>query len=554
MRRKGLGPLVFILVVVTAGMVATLAAGNSPLLGLDLQGGVSLVLQPTRDVEGEELDQAIEIIRTRVDAIGVAEPEITRQGGTVLVQLPGVDEQERALELVGQTAELRFRPVLAVLPPVGQEVVDPLLVPEDPTDTSVPDASVPDASVPDTGDDETGAPSVGLAPGEFAGVAQTPDTTAGQSTQTTTTLPPVPEPQPAGVCPLVDELDLNDDGVTPVENDNPEDCVVLPELGDDGEIVARYFLGPTALTGEALQGADAVLGQVGLAEWTVDVVFRGGEDGIDLFNQVALLCNVGDVTACPTGQLAIVLDGLVVSAPTIQQPVFERDQIQISGSFGDREAKDLALVLRYGALPVELEPQQTQTVSATLGGDALDAGVVAGLIGLGLVAVFMLAYYRLLGLVAILSLALSAAMLWVIIAYLGESRGLALTLAGVTGIIVAIGVSIDSNVVYFEHLKEDMRNGRTLRSSVERSFVSAFSTIVKADLATLLAAAILYWLTIGPVRGFALYLGLATLLDLVASWFFMRPVVILMGHSRWLGARPALLGVPAEPTRVAPVT
>ena len=549
MRRKGLGPLVFIVLLTAAGLVATLAAGNTPLLGLDLQGGVSVVLQPTRDVESDEIDQAIEIIRTRVDAIGVAEPEITRQGDTVLVQLPGVDEQERALELVGQTAELRFRPVLAVLPPVGEDGTDPALLPDD----TIPDTSLPEDTPPPDGT-ESGAPAVGLSPGEHAGAAQSPDTTAGQSPETTTTLPPEGEPAPAVGCPPLEELPLDDDGVTPAELDDPEECVVLPELGDDGEIVARYYLGPAALTGDALEGADAVVGQAGIGEWTVNVVFRGGAEGIDLFNQVAALCNTGEPTTCPTGQLAIVLDGFVVSAPTIQQPVFERDQIQISGAFGEGEAKDLALVLRFGALPVELEAQQVQTVSATLGRDALAAGVVAGLIGLGLVAVFMLAYYRLLGVVAILSLGLSATMLWIIIAYLGEAQGLALTLAGVTGIIVAIGVSIDSNVVYFEHLKEDMRNGRTLRSSVERSFASAFSTIVKADLAALLAAAILYWLTIGPVRGFALYLGLATLLDLVASWFFMRPLVILLGRSRWLAERPALLGVPAEPTETALAT
>ena len=226
--------------------------------------------------------------------------------------------------------------------------------------------------------------------------------------------------------------------------------------------------------------------------------------------------------------MAIELDNEVVSAPAVQadsavfQP-FERSSITISGRFTEQEARDVALVLDYGALPVELEAQQSQIVSASLGTDALSAGVLAGIIGLGLVSAYLMFYYRLLGLVAIASLGLSGAMLWTIIAFLGESQGLALTLAGVTGLIVAIGVSVDSNIVYFEHLKEDVRSGRTLRSAVDRAFPVAFSTIVKANFASLIAAGVLYWLTAGAVRGFALYLGLATILDLVATYFFMGP-------------------------------
>ncbi|MEL7207249.1 MAG: SecD/SecF family protein translocase subunit, partial [Actinomycetota bacterium] len=234
-------------------------------------------------------------------------------------------------------------------------------------------------------------------------------------------------------------------------------------------------------------------------------------------------------------------------APAINVPSFERDGITISGSFDEQSAKDLALVLRFGALPAELERQDTRTVSATLGQDSLRAGIVAGLIGLAVVAVFMLAFYRLLGAVAMASLALSAMILWSVISYLGESQGLALTLAGVTGLIVSIGVSLDSNIVYFENLKEDVRRGRTLRSSVERSFNGAFATIVKADVASLIGAGILYWLTIGPVRGFALYLGLATLIDLVASYFFMRPAVILLGRAKRFRDRPTWFGMPPDP-------
>ena len=268
--------------------------------------------------------------------------------------------------------------------------------------------------------------------------------------------------------------------------------------------------------------------------WVVTPEFKSGTPGIDQFNAIATKCFSAD-PVCPTQQLAIVLDQEVVSAPSITEtPTFERDEIVITGSFTEDSAKNLALVLRYGALPVTLEPQQTQTVSATLGEDSLRAGLVAGIIGLLFTAIFMVAYYRLLGIVAIASLILEFILVWVLISYLGESRGLALTLAGVTGLIVSIGISVDSNIVFYEHLKEDVHNGRTFRSTVERSFDSSFSTIIKADVASLIGAVLLYFLSIGPVRGFALLLGLSTIIDIIASWFFIRPAVLILSRRpRW---------------------
>lgn len=444
-----------IIIITIAGLVYTFVAGNEPLLGLDLQGGVSVVLQPTEKATDTELDQSIEIMRRRVDAIGVAEPEITRQGETILVQLPGVEDQQRALELVGQTAELRFRPVLGCL----AEGAEPL---------TAPDQDDPTTSV--------------ILPGRESGDG----CTAGQP---------------------------------------------------------NYRLGPSLLTGDALSTADAT--QQGL-NWVVAPTFRSGAEGIDLFNSAAARCYVGapDPLVCPSGRLSIVLDGTVIIAPSINEPTFGRDAIVISGGFDQAEAQDVALVLRFGALPIELETQQVQTVSATLGRDSLQAGVIAGLVGLGLVALYMGWYYRLLGVVAVLSLAISFGLLWTIISWLGQSQGLALTLAGVTGLVVSIGVSVDSNVVYFEDLKEDVGAGRPLFSAVDLSFGRAFSTIVKADVASLIGAAVLYILTVGPVKGFALYLGLATVLDLVASYFFMRPAVMLLGRSGLADRNPSLVGVP----------
>jgi preprotein translocase subunit SecD len=296
--------------------------------------------------------------------------------------------------------------------------------------------------------------------------------------------------------------------------------------GKDGEGV--YRLGPTLATGTIVSSARAEIPQ---GQWLVSLTMKGGADGIDKFNEIAAQCNSRSET-CPSGQLAIVLDSVVQSAPTIQQPSYERDQIVIEGSFTEGEAKDLALVLRYGALPVELERQSVQTVSASLGEDSLRAGIIAGLVGLALVALYMLVYYRTLGLVMILGVGVSAALLYAIVSWLGQTRGLALTLAGVTGIIVSIGVTVDSYVVFFERLKDEVKAGRTLRSSTDRAFKRAFRTILAADISSFIGAAVLWWLTVGSVRGFAFFLGLSTVLDVIVAWFFTRPLVILLARNR----------------------
>ena len=282
--------------------------------------------------------------------------------------------------------------------------------------------------------------------------------------------------------------------------------------------------------------------------WSVAPIFTSGSPGIDDFNVIAAACNTFQAS-CPAGRVAIEIDGFVESAPSVNAAYFERDQITISGSFTEEEAKDLALALNFGALPLELTPQESRIVSSTLGEDALDAGVLAGLIGVLLVSIYLIAYYRYLGVVAIVSLLISGALLWTIVAWLGASQGLALTLAGVTGLIVSIGVSVDSNVVYFEHLKEDVKGGRTVRSAVERSFPIAYSTIVKANVASLIAAVVLYTLTVGQVRGFALFLGLATVLDLVATYFFMGPAIRILANLEIdLARKPSTYGIPKART------
>ncbi len=582
MRNRAIASLVGILLVTLLVTVGTLVAGNEPLLGLDLQGGISVVLKPTEDVSEERLDEAIEIIRRRIDSLGVAEPEITRLGQTILVQLPGIKDRERALDLVGQTAELRFRPVLCeqfegtdTSPTTATTAGTVPTTGAGGSTTSTPAPADTTTSAPDVvttaplGDGEVGlgapgesaagllslaqgsggtTPPTTTAPGATStaptttgAVPGTATTTTAGGASTTTTIPGGAGTTPTGaeVC----ATSLYEQEITPREADEPEAVVILPLLDDDGNEVSRFGLGPTELTGDALRTANAVIDPTS-GQWSVRPIFNSGSPGIDDFNAAAATCFPPSAT-CPTGQLAIVLDGVVVSAPVIQQASFGAEDATITGSFTEQESKDLALVLKFGALPVELEPQAAQAVSATVGEDALRAGIIAGAIGLALASLYMLAYYRVLGGVAICSLLLSASLLWAVIAFLGETQGLALTLSGVTGIIVSFGISLDSNVVYYEHLKEDLLGGRTLRSSVERSFSSAFSTIVKADVASLIGAFILYWLTIGSVRGFALYLGLATVLDLVASYFFMYPAVTLLARSKRIERNPRLLGLPA---------
>lgn len=322
--------------------------------------------------------------------------------------------------------------------------------------------------------------------------------------------------------------------LTAPEDDDPEAYVLLPSA--EGGTVC---LGPSLLTGTTLETSE--VGFDG-RQWSVNPVFLAGAEGIDQFNAVASLC-FNRTNVCPSQRLGIVLDGQVISAPTIQVASFDRDRIVISGAFEEEEARDLNTALRFGALPVVLEAQATRTVSATIGDDVLRSGTLAGLIGLGLVAIYLLAYYRLAGLVAVAGLVLSGLMLWSIISWFGATQGLAISLAGVVGLIVAIGVSADSNIVYFENVKDSVSEGRRVPTAVERAFNTSISTILKADIVSLIAAVLLYFLTVGAVRGFAFYLGVATLLDLFVSYLFMRPALSWFAHLSAVKKNPRLLGL-----------
>jgi preprotein translocase subunit SecD len=484
-----------------------LIQGWQPLLGLDLQGGTEVVLRPTSPASAEELDQAIEVIRNRVDAIGVAEPDITRQGDTVVVQLPGIEDAERARSLVGQTAELRFRTVLSQFDPEDPasraQVAEAMAGLEEAeaaaTTTTVPASptTVPEGAA-------TTAPASPTTVAAGAATTVAPATTA--PTTATTALDPA-------TAPTLDEI------LTPPEENEADVTVVL--LDNTGAV--GYVLAPAQATGEVVTGANADF--VGV--WQVQIGLN--DDGNDLLNS-----NIGQT-------LGVELDGVVYSAATVNAADFSGSAV-LSGNFDEDAARDIALVLRFGSLPVELEELSARSVSATLGQDALQAGILAGLIGLLLVGGYLCLYYRLLGAVALASLAISGGLLWALIAWMGEYRGLALTLAGATGIIVSIGIAVDSNIVYYERIKEEVRRGRSVRSAADGGFRGAFSTMVKADTASLIGAAILYYVSVGSVRGFALFLGIATVIDLVVSLLFTRPAVVLLARSRF-GSNPHWLGL-----------
>ncbi|HEY2302238.1 MAG TPA: protein translocase subunit SecD [Acidimicrobiales bacterium] len=585
MRKSLVYSLVGIIAVAVISLGATIASGNKPLLGLDLQGGASLVLKPQQKVDNGVLDQAISIIRKRVDALGVAEPDISRQGNTVVIELPGIKNPQDALNTVGQTAELRFRPMLCNVAPYVAPAATTTPSTAAGTATTAPATTAPATTAPATtapapattkpasgtglgpiGGDHalhaelasasrpiaagpgldtqatTAPPSTAPATTATTAPAATTPTTAAPSVATTPAL--APTQYDANTCALIGADGGSNLPSTPKAEDdanNGSGYSILPGVEAKNTPTPRYLVGPTQATGKIVSTASAQPPDItnGQPNWFVQVNFTNSGSG--QFDALA--------KANLQKQVAIVLDGVVVSAPTIQTATFN-GVATITGNFTQHQASDLALQLRYGSLPVQFTPQSIQTVSATLGKDSLKAGLLAGAIGLALVLIYMIAYYRALGIVVVLGLAVSGAILYSIIVALSAHSGLALSLAGATGIIVSVGVTVDSYIVYFERLKDDIRSGKTVRTTVDRSFRRAYRTILAADLVSFMAAVILYLFTVGSVRGFAFFLGLSTLLDVITAYFFTRPMVVLLGRSKFFTEAPhfgVARGLAADP-------
>lgn len=461
--------LVITLLVAFGSLGAVLATHTSPKLGLDLEGGTSVILTATSDtdISNETLQKTVDIIRDRVNGLGVSEADVTAQGGTnIQVQLPGLEDEAKALSVIGTTAQLTFRQVEEIIPPATPE-------------------------------------------------KKKPEVTAGKG-------------------PEVDDKE-----------------VVYPSADDPN---ALYRLAPARLTGDVVTQAQAVVDPQS-TQWSVSLRMNdeGSSEWATFTSRLACLRDKGEQVK---DQVAIVLDGEVQTATGMRAPGGSGGGVEcgtgITGGDsqidvgGENEAKDLALVLRYGSLPITLEQSSVSKVSPTLGRDSLEAGLKAGFIGLGLVLLYVMLYYRALGLVIWGGLAVFTAAFYAILSVLGSTSGLALSLAGIAGIIVSIGITTDSYIVAFERLKDEIRAGKSMRAAIDRGMARALRTILVADFVTAAAAVILFLLAVGPVKGFALTLGLATAVDILVAFFFTRPIVTLIGRNKrltsggFMGMRQAL--------------
>ena len=538
---RSLTALLLILVALTASIF--IQGAGQVRLGLDLRGGTSVVLQPriTAGQEGkvtnEAIDQAVSIIRQRVNSLGVAESEVVAQGsGTnrqILISVPG-ESGERVVELVGQTAELRFRQVLASGGPVEAPAPAPSA-----SAVVTPEAATPQPS--------TSGSKLSKSAPYFAD--PTPSASPIVTPKATTPAAPAPAPAPAdaqaqaaaAAGELLSQefaaLDCTkDESTRGGGGDSPD----LPFVTCDRDGRARYILGPAEVLGTQVKKATAAIDQAGSGGWYVALDFN--KEGTTKFG--AITQRVVSLTA-PQNQVAIVLDGLVVSAPRIISAIIG-GSAQITGDFTQQEASDLANVLKYGSLPLAFDRGEVQQVSPTLGTDQLRAGLLAGGLGLILVILYSLFYYRALGLVTVGSLGLASLLLYLIIVVLGENIGFTLTLAGIAGAIVAIGITADSFIIYFERLRDEIREGRSLRSAVENGWTRARRTIIISDVVSLIAALLLYIFAIGNVRGFAFALGLTTIVDLIVVFLFTKPIITLLANVRFFRDGHPLSGLDAH--------
>ena len=529
-----LGALVGILAILYA-LVFFTGDSPKPKLGLDLEGGTQVTLQ-AKTTDGKppgsaSLDQARQIIERRVNGLGVAEAEVVTQSpDRIVISVPGANGD--AAKSVGQTAQLRLRPVITsaaapATPPSG---------------TATPSGSASPSGSPSPSPAASGAsakPSGSATPQGFAPApttkaaapktpASAPTASAPAATAPAAQIPPAP----AGVDPKqyaqavadFQKLTCSANAGASVSLDKPTD--VIASCDQNGG--SKYLLNKAIIEGTEIAGASAVAPTSTSPQWTVSLDFKSG--GQATWARYTSQHNVTVTPNDPANNVAFVLDGKTISAPAIQSTI--NGQTQITGNFTQAQAEDLANVLKYGALPLTFQQQEALTVSPTLGSDQLKAGLLAGGIGVALVFIYSLLYYRALGLVMIASLILSGILVYAVLVILGRQIGFTLTLAGIAGFIVAIGITADSFVVFFERLKDEIREGRSPRSAVPRAWVRARRTILSADAVSFLAAAILYYLAAGTVKGFAFTLGMSTVLDLVIVFLFTHPVVTLFARNK----------------------
>ena len=488
--------------VVLAGLYLLMALSHTwtPRLGLDLSGGTTITLTAKNSTGAGTVDQtslelAKTIIQQRVDSLGVGESQVTTSGGNqIQVSVPNM-QKDALVQLVGQTAQLEFRAVYQVQSTASSPATDQA--------TALP--AVPVLS----------------SPRPTAVTSPLPTSATARKNLLTSQLAWVPSQ-----ADTQDFSAFNCGDAFPDVADQPLIACLRPDLAKGGQ--SKYLLGPTLLEGNLVTQATAGV-PANQLNWAVDLSFN--TLGSDLF---ATATTYLATQTSPMNQFAIVLDGKVISAPSVSAEI-AGGNAQITGSFTQQTATNLADVLKYGALPLTFEVSSVDNVSATLGADQLHAGLIAGAIGLVLVLVYSILYYRALALVVVASLSMAAAGTYALMVLLGSSMGFALSLPGIAGAIVAIGVTADSFVIFFERIRDEMRDGRSIKTSVESGWRKARRTIVVADAVSLLSAIVLFVLALGSVKGFAFTLGLTTVLDLVIVFFFTKPLLALLVKTKFFG-------------------
>nr|WP_107080176.1 protein translocase subunit SecD [Streptomyces sp. NBRC 109706] len=585
--------ILLIVVVLTGGMF--LSGHTTPRLGIDLAGGTSITLTARPDAGDESavnetnLNTAVSIIERRVNGLGVQEAEVQTQGSeNIIVNIPKGTDEEQAREQVGTTAELGFRPVLAAadaLPPQepapeGEEgAEDPAeegaeegADGEDPAEEGAedPEADPTEDPAEDPADDATEEPGEGQED-QSLGVPGADRDTGGLSPASYRTDDEPADDGAESEEPAEDGAESEEPAEDGAEGDDPAadaaalqarlqelDCTTPdarlaasraaaeakdeePIVSCDAERPVKYALGPVGVPGTDVKDANSVYDPN--QGWIVQMEFTGGGA-----NRFADITSQLSTQVEPQNQFAIVLDGETVSAPSVRQRL-GGGRAEISGTFNQESSEELANILKYGALPLSFDEASVSTVSPTLGGEQLRAGLIAGGIGLGLVVLYMLLYYRGLSLIALASLVISGILTYAIMALLGPAIGFALHLPAVCGAIVAIGITADSFIVYFERIRDEIREGRTLRPAVERAWPRARRTILVSDFVSFLAAAVLFIVSVGKVQGFAFTLGLTTLLDVLVVFLFTKPLMTLAARRKffssghpWSGLDPRRLG------------
>ncbi|PWJ53536.1 preprotein translocase subunit SecD [Quadrisphaera granulorum] len=611
--RRSLLWLTALVVALVAGLGSAVqwgGAGWTPKLALDLAGGTQIILTPqlrggesADEITPQTIADAITIIRQRVDSSGLTEAEITSSGGNnIVVSLPGDPaEQAGAVELVSQSAQMRFRPVLYAEPvgapaPAPTDGATPGATPGA-TDGATPGATdgatlgatpraTDSASPATTGSAPAASQSVtgGAAPSESQQGSRLPGallsgaspTASGTATPTPTDAASpaasdaaTPAPSDAaspGAAQAPDPSNPSDlNQITPelyaqfqaLDCSNP--VAVGQQLNDvaDGPVVTcatngteKYILGPVEVEGTDISGATAGLqtSSTGAVSnnWVVNLSFdsRGAEEFGKTTTRLFQLQS-------PQNRFAIVLDGTVVSAPSVNGPITDGNA-EISGSFTQETSTTLANQLKFGALPISFTTQSVDRISAVLGSEQLERGLLAGAIGLVLVVLYSLAQYRALGLVTVASLVLAAGISYLVTVLLGWYQGYRLSLAGVAGFIVSIGITADSFIVFFERVRDEVREGRSLTSAVETGWARARRTIIISDVVNFMAAAVLYFLAVGGVKGFAFILGLTTVIDLLVVMLFTHPILVLLARRRFFATGHRMSGFDGERLGRAP--